>query len=566
MNDGVIQSNSAAGNGGGVLLYTGNFNMNGGRIGGTTTDTRNTALNGGGVCLDNPGNIMTMSGDASISGNNATNGGGGIYIGNGTFNMNGTAVISNNTVTAGVNKNGGGVLLVGSNVQMIMSGNADISNNTIATGTNSFGGGVYIATGARLTMNENATIRYNNAPSGGGVLFTDSTSVFTFNNGHIYGNSATTNGGGVFMQNGTVHMTGGRIGALADVQNDRNRAASGGGVYINTNGTFNMSGTAVISGNNATTSGGGVFITSGTFNLSGGTIGGIGTGVQFQNTALAGGGVNVSTLGTFRMGGDARVIIRTSDNDIDLLASRTVQITADFSGSDQVGRIRPASYLTTTQVLSGTGFLSDNYTRFDVNPNGTVQWMITPTGFLQLPPLTGTITITGTPEVGQTLGVDTTQLGGSGTISYQWLRGGTAITGATASTYLLTNEDSGQSITVSVTRANNSGNVTSDPVIIKVTSGITINIPVFTDINPPALVEPGYIDVNTSRIFNAPLRDGGGLYSSYKWYVNGTLISEITSVNTFEYTFNAPGVHEIAVVTTYEGETRSGGIRVTVLR
>jgi hypothetical protein len=72
------------------------------------------------------------------------------------------------------------------------------------------------------------------------------------------------------------------------------------------------------------------------------------------------------------------------------------------------------------------------------------------------------VNITGTPQVGQTLSVNTNNLGGSGTISYQW-RAGTNNVG-TASTLTLTSAHVGTNITVVVTRANNSGSVTSPAV------------------------------------------------------------------------------------------------------
>ncbi|MCL2600337.1 MAG: hypothetical protein FWD88_04060, partial [Treponema sp.] len=40
----------------------------------------------------------------------------------------------------------------------------------------------------------------------------------------------------------------------------------------------------------------------------------------------------------------------------------------------------------------------------------------------QLPPLTGTVTITGTTQVGQTLTADTTDVEGTGVLSFQWQR------------------------------------------------------------------------------------------------------------------------------------------------
>ena len=84
-----------------------------------------------------------------------------------------------------------------------------------------------------------------------------------------------------------------------------------------------------------------------------------------------------------------------------------------------------------------------------------------------LPELTGSVTITGTAKVGQTLTVNTTSLDGTGTISYQWKRGnsssaaGTNITDATASTYTLVAADESKYITVTVTRAGYAGSVTS---------------------------------------------------------------------------------------------------------
>jgi len=80
--------------------------------------------------------------------------------------------------------------------------------------------------------------------------------------------------------------------------------------------------------------------------------------------------------------------------------------------------------------------------------------------------LTGTVTITGTTKVGQTLTVNTSSLGGSGTISYQWNRvkdsTSTAITGANSSTYPLIAFDIGSKITATVTRTGYSGSVTSE--------------------------------------------------------------------------------------------------------
>jgi len=85
-----------------------------------------------------------------------------------------------------------------------------------------------------------------------------------------------------------------------------------------------------------------------------------------------------------------------------------------------------------------------------------------------LPALTGTVSITGSAEVGQTLTANTNALGGSGTISYQWKRG-TNVAGANSTTnigtdsnvYVVQAADAGSTITVTVTRSGYSGSVTS---------------------------------------------------------------------------------------------------------
>jgi len=75
--------------------------------------------------------------------------------------------------------------------------------------------------------------------------------------------------------------------------------------------------------------------------------------------------------------------------------------------------------------------------------------------------LTGTVSITGTPRVGQTLTAITTTLGGAGAISFQWMRDGTPIAGANSGTYNLVAGDQGAMISVRVTRAGHSGSVSS---------------------------------------------------------------------------------------------------------
>ncbi len=65
----------------------------------------------------------------------------------------------------------------------------------------------------------------------------------------------------------------------------------------------------------------------------------------------------------------------------------------------------------------------------------------------------GVPTITGTATEDQTLTADTSGISdadGLGSFSYQWLRDGSAISGATSSSYTLTDTDVGSKITVQI--------------------------------------------------------------------------------------------------------------------
>ena len=95
---------------------------------------------------------------------------------------------------------------------------------------------------------------------------------------------------------------------------------------------------------------------------------------------------------------------------------------------------------------------------------------ITPdAGVITAAEMTGSVTISGTPTVGETL--KATYSGGNATeISYQWYRGNDAISGATAQTYTLTAADAGKSLSVRVTASENySGSVESTPVTVNKT-------------------------------------------------------------------------------------------------
>ncbi len=83
---------------------------------------------------------------------------------------------------------------------------------------------------------------------------------------------------------------------------------------------------------------------------------------------------------------------------------------------------------------------------------------------ISLVSLTGTVTVSGSHVYGQTLSADTTALeadNGLGTLTYQWLRDGDAIKGATQSEYTLTAADIGTVINVKVAPSVTGGSITT---------------------------------------------------------------------------------------------------------
>lgn len=135
----VISSNNAVWQGGGVCVGSnanGIFTMTGGTIGGSEGNCSNTAQFGGGVYMK--GGEFTMSGDASISGNDATVDSGGVGLDSGKFTMSGGTISGNNAINKG-----GGVCVINSGT-FTMSGGTIGGDEESDANTASDGGGVYM--------------------------------------------------------------------------------------------------------------------------------------------------------------------------------------------------------------------------------------------------------------------------------------------------------------------------------------------------------------------------------------------------------------------------------------
>ena len=155
-----ITGNNATENGGGVYVVgsSSTFKMTGGSIGGTNENDANTADRGGGVCVDCGKFTMSASADGqnipSITGNNATENGGGVYVvgSSSTFEMTGGSITGNNAAY------GGGVYTVN---EFKMSGGSITGNNAYKSDyISTFGGGVCVGSGI-FTVSGEVTVTDN---------------------------------------------------------------------------------------------------------------------------------------------------------------------------------------------------------------------------------------------------------------------------------------------------------------------------------------------------------------------------------------------------------------------
>jgi hypothetical protein len=139
----------------------------------------------------------------------------------------------------------------------------------------------------------------------------------------------------------------------------------------------------------------------------------------------------------------------------------------------------------------------------------------------------GAVTIGGTPTQGQTLSANTSALAdldGLGTFSYQWYAGGTAITGATGSTRILTLAEVGKAITVKASYTDGHGTAES------VTSAATAAVAHINAAPTGSVTITGTPTQGQTLTANNSLADADGIASpiTYQWYAGGTAIAGAT--------------------------------------
>ena len=289
--------------------------ISGGTIGGTGEGEANKAT-GNGTGSDGGGGIyvgetctLTMQNSAQVIGNTALFNGAGIYT-KGTLIMESCTITDNKTIGANNNTGGGGVYVESGSVEIkdatkiyhnytdasgggiyVNDGTVTLKDATIGgeqlyDGTDSgktkgnkaqYCGGIYVKNG---TINmENCTLSSNTARNGGGIQADNGN--LTVKDCILTNNEADFYGGGIYVTGGSLTLNNTTIGGeqLYDGTDSGktkgNKAKSGGGVYIEGNGTsFTMNGGSIQYNKTIDGDGGGVYIKGdGTsFTMNGGKI------------------------------------------------------------------------------------------------------------------------------------------------------------------------------------------------------------------------------------------------------------------------------------------------------
>ena len=289
--------------------------ISGGTIGGTEEADANKAT-GNGTGSDGGGGIyvgetctLTMQNSAQIIGNTALFNGAGIYT-KGTLIMESCTITDNKTIGANNNTGGGGVYVESGSVEIkdatkiyhnytdasgggiyVNDGTVTLKDATIGgeqlyDGTDSgktkgnkaqFCGGIYVKNG---TINmENCTLSSNTARNGGGIQADNGN--LTVKDCILTNNEADFYGGGIYVTGGSLTLNNTTIGGeqfydgTDSGKTKGNKAKSGGGVYIEGNGTLvTMNGGSIQYNKTIDGDGGGVYIKGdGTsFTMNGGKI------------------------------------------------------------------------------------------------------------------------------------------------------------------------------------------------------------------------------------------------------------------------------------------------------
>jgi Ca2+-binding RTX toxin-like protein len=163
---------------------------------------------------------------------------------------------------------------------------------------------------------------------------------------------------------------------------------------------------------------------------------------------------------------------------------------------------------------------------------------------------TGAVSISGTAQQGETLTADASaldDLDGLGALSFQWLRGGVAIAGATTASYTTTQADVGAQLSLAVSYTDGFG---TDETVSTAVSGLITNVNDDPEGLPAINGDTAVGDTVTAD--TSAIQDADGITGAYsfQWLRNGSLIGGATG-------------ESYVLTSTDEGTTVSVRVRYT---
>lgn len=240
-----------------VLVDRGTLDVNGGYIVGGGSD----GTPGGGIYVDN-GTVNIQGGVIAA---NRGSSGGGIFFQNGTLNISGGAVAGNEVIN-GHSDNGGGIYV---NSGTLNLSGGYVTNNYKACDcndcrndvNNTHGGGIALANSSVMNMTGGYVTGNYSGLAGGGIYagFFGHNVRFTMSGGTIAGNCAELGeGGGLRIAGGTngVIQAANKVYITNNITNSNNDWG-GGGIFVQEKGNLSIM-NALITGNTAGGFGGGV--------------------------------------------------------------------------------------------------------------------------------------------------------------------------------------------------------------------------------------------------------------------------------------------------------------------
>ena len=315
------------------------------------TITGGNASNGGGIYINNGANV-TLSSGAKVSGNKATNNGGGIYT-SGTLVLDG-GVVGDETVT---------------------------THATYTTYSNCAirGGGIYFDNTGKVLIKEGSVVAYNFGYQGGGIATANDSysenAVLTIEGGDIQYNGCdpqtasreygwSSYGGGLFLDGCKFVLAGGSIhhnfgcdgGGGLFLQHTTNATMSGGSIHNNTwHESGYKNGSEVLLFENCTLS-----MTSGSI---------------YANNSVNNGVMLLQSSASLEMEGYATISSKTP---VCLTAGTYIKVTGTLNTSN-VATITPPSYSEEVQVLDGD-FADSQSGKFkvtdEITSDGTKSWVV----------------------------------------------------------------------------------------------------------------------------------------------------------------------------------------------